>query len=144
MRHKLGFGWTLPGLLTLTALGVAAGGTLAGCAVAPASIASQTVNCSAYPHQQVVPATATADHTAAAPGNQQKFTFPLTVLPAGCAQAQYIVLPTWVSSDPVNAPISNANDATNGVATCVGATTPPVTISTTQEGTASVASLTCK
>jgi hypothetical protein len=141
MSRKVGFIAKFVGLSALAVVGVTAAGTLTGCAVAPTS--TSTVSCSGYPHQTVVPATAVADHNAAAPGNQQQFAFPLTQLPVGCAQAQYLVLPTWVSSDTVNAPISNT-PPNIGVATCMGSTTTPVTISTTQEGSASVGRLTCK
>ena len=141
LNLRIGGVGTLLGLVVLA--GVMASGM--GCAVTSGT-SSSTSNplCTSLPHQSVTPATAVADHAAAAPGNQQQFTFPLTALPTGCAQAQFMLLPTWVSSDPVNAPISNTPGATFGVATCVGATTVPVTISTTQEGAASVGMLTCK
>jgi len=132
----------VPGLVVLGTAGTLAGGMLTGCAVAPGSLVG--VDCAAFPHQTVTPAAAVADHNAAPPGNQAQFTFPLTQLPAGCAQAQFVVSPYWVSSDPISAPIGNAPGATDGVATCVGATTVPVTISTTQEGAVSVGLLTCK
>jgi hypothetical protein len=94
----------------------------------------------------VMPATAAADHAATAPGNQQAFNVGFVGSMPGCAIPQVIAAPssyTWVSSDPVNAPISNVA-ATAGVATCVGATTVPVTISINSNATVAVATLTCK
>jgi hypothetical protein len=128
--------------LTLSVVGVAAVGTLTGCAVAP----SASLNCSLK--VGVLPAMATADHMAATPGNQQAFNVGFVgPFPAGCAVPAFVNNPqnfTWVSSDPVNAPISNAKDATAGVDTCVGTTTVPATISTSPAGSIEAATLTCK
>lgn len=83
----------------------------------------------------VSPGSATADHAAAAPGNQQKFT--ATEAPAGtgtgCILPQYIKLaqPDWTSSDPLNVSISSAKDLTNGTATCTGTTSGAVTLTAT-------------
>jgi energy-converting hydrogenase Eha subunit A len=97
--------------------------------------------------QVILPATAVADHTAAAPGNQQAFNVGFVTVPAdGCALPLPVTKPqyfTWVSSDPVNAPISNVA-ATAGVATCVGATTVPATISVSSVANVQTAALTCK
>jgi hypothetical protein len=121
---------------------VAAWCGVVGCGgVAPVSTG---LPCSAYPHQEVEPQVATADHAATGGGNQVLFSFPLTPLPAGCAQSQSLVVPTWQTSDSLSVSISNANDATNGVATCNATTTQPVTISTVQEGNSSVGLLTCR
>src|SRR5689334_11518587 len=78
----------------------------------------------------IAPKTATAVHSAAAPGNQVQFTLNSTVkgtcpLPADKAG-------TWSSSDAVNVSISN-QAGTSGLATCLGATASPVTI--TNSGT---------
>ena len=65
----------------------------------------------------------TADHTAAAPGNQVQFraeSSPGNTNPS-CPVPTYIlnVHAQWTSSDP-NVTVSSADDATNGLATCVG------------------------
>jgi hypothetical protein len=109
---------------------------LTGCGVAPKVTCTLT--------QAVLPATATADHTAASPGDQQGFDVGFLAAPPGCAVPQLVLSPqdfVWVSSDPINAPISNAKDATAGIATCVGATIS--TISTSPAGYPP-AKLTCK
>lgn len=75
-----------------------------------------------------------ADHTAAAPGNQQKFsaTEAPTASP-GCVVPLTIVLltPAWTSSDPLDVTVSSAPDQTNGLATCVNSTAAPVTLTAT-------------
>jgi hypothetical protein len=130
----------LAGLIALAAVGVISAGTVAGCAVST----SATNDC-VY-HEGVLPAAAVADHTAAAPDNQQAFYVSFVDIPPGCDAPLPLLTPqgfTWTSSDPVNAPISNVA-ATAGVATCVGATTVPATISTNSAGYGAVATLTCK
>jgi hypothetical protein len=87
-----------------------------------------------------------ASHTAAAPGNQQQFDVGYVEITGTCPIPALEVAPsyyTWVSSDPVNAPISNVA-ATAGVATCVGATTVPATISVSSQANIQVATLTCQ
>lgn len=94
----------------------------------------------------VTPSSATADHSLAAPGNQAQFVHqgsssgncPLLGVPdlAG----------SWSTSDPVNTTISN-EAATDGLATCLGTTTTPATI--TFSGTVrarhfNTATLSCK
>ena len=132
----------LPGLFVLGVAVPLAGGLLAGCAVTPTATVN---NCSLK--VGVLPTPAVADHTAAAPGDQVAFNVGFVgPFPPGCAVPTVVYNPanfTWVSSDPVNAPISNAA-ATAGVATCVGATTVPVTISISPAGTTATATLTCK
>jgi hypothetical protein len=95
----------------------------------------------------ISPASAVANHSAAAPGNQQRFT-PGPVLPAGCTPPPLpFGFATWSVSDPVNVSISNAKDQTNGVATCNGATAGAITVTATAtsgNGTVSgTATLTC-
>lgn len=123
------------------AAGMLAAGVLAGCGVSPAADAKCSLQ------QGVLPATATADHAAAAPANQQAFDVGFVgPFPAGCAVPTFVANPasfTWVSSDPVNAPISNAA-ATAGVATCAGTTTTPATISVSSSAGLTVATLSCK
>ena len=70
----------------------------------------------------VVPASAIADHNAAAPGNQVQFSTSSTV--SGNCPLIADTLGTWSTSDPGNTSISNA-----GLATCLSATTTPATIS---------------
>ena len=79
----------------------------------------------------VSPPGATADHTAAAPGNQAQF-FASAVVPDGCATTACVNCSgqTWTVSDPLNVSISNnAND--NGTATCLGTTNGAVTVTAT-------------
>jgi hypothetical protein len=116
---------------------------LTGCAVKPAANSGCTLV------EDIFPATATADHSAAAPGNQVSFGVGFAVGPgsaATCGIPALVPAPsdfTWVSSDPINAPISNVT-ATAGVATCVGSTTVPATISAGSAANIKVATLTCK
>jgi len=141
MSCRTGIFGTVSGLLMFGAATLS-GGMLSGCSVPAAATNDCTLK------SGVVPATAIADHAAAAPGNQQAFNVGFVPpFPTGCAVPAFVTSPqnfTWVSSDPVNAPISNAKDATAGVATCVGATTVPVTISINSNATVTVATLTCK
>jgi hypothetical protein len=107
-------------------------------------------DCSVAVALAVAPQTATADHLAAAPGNQISFVAG-DVAPNGCP-------PTpgplrfdlkWSVSDPVNVSIGNTPNVDYGVATCKNATAGPVTV--TASGTnklnmpiTGTASLTCK
>jgi hypothetical protein len=140
MDCNVGVLMVVTGLVVLGAAPVA-GGMLTGCASAPSTFSNCTVK------EVISPATAVADHTAAAPGNQQAFNVVFEAFPAeGCALPLPVTTPqgfVWVSSDPVNAPISNAA-ATAGVATCVGATVVPATISVSSATNVQVATLTCK
>jgi len=98
----------------------------------------------------VTPPTATADHLAAAPGNQVQF-FANAVLPKGCATAACVNCSgqTWTVSDTVNVSISN-NPGNNGTATCLGATNGAVTVTatapvgTTTQTVIGTATLICK
>jgi hypothetical protein len=102
----------------------------------------------------VTPATATADHNALAPGNRVQF-FAAAQVPKGCVSPACVnCVPglVWSVSDPVNVSIANnANDGTNGTATCLGATNGAVTItatalvvSGTNQTVSTKASLTCR
>jgi len=103
----------------------------------------------------ISPATATADHLAAPPGNQvQFFGFDaINTLPPGCStvavtQAARIDL-KWVVSDPVNVAIGNTQGVDYGLATCNNATAGAVTITATGPNArnatiAGTATLTCK
>ena len=143
MSYRTCFLRALSGLFCLGVAGTFAGGMLTGCGVAPASGAFS--NCTVK--EEILPLTAMASHTAAAPGNQQAFNVVFYTVPAvGCPLPLPVTTPqgfTWVSSDPVNAPISNVA-ATAGVATCVGATTVPATISVSSPANVQVATLTCQ
>src|SRR5260370_20390866 len=94
----------------------------------------------------VVPATATADHTAAAPGNGQTFSASLQFKnKSGCvAITAALVNSNWTASDPsVHLSSSPTSLMT---ATCTAAVTNPVTITATSaEGKmlTGPASLTC-
>ncbi len=100
----------------------------------------------------VSPNTATADHTAAQPGNQQQFvafnSFPIK---RGCPAITAAILNnvTWSTSDPGNVSISNTQGPTCGVATCINSVSSAVTITAAQprQGGSTftgTASLTCK
>src|SRR5215471_13792799 len=79
----------------------------------------------------ISPASAIANHSAAPPGNQQRF-IPGPVLPPGCPPPPLpFGFATWSVSDPVNVSISNAKDQTNGVATCMAATAGAITVTAT-------------
>jgi hypothetical protein len=97
----------------------------------------------------VSPATATADHAAAPPGNTQHFNAFIAKVPPGCSFITgNIFNAVWSVSDPVNVSISNAQDSTRGNATCKAATTGAVTVTATApagDGTnvTNTASLTC-
>ncbi len=108
---------------------------LAGCGSAPGSgckvtgfslgIGSQT---------PVIAGSYVADHRAASPGNSVAFTAGEGALSGpGCATPQHLALvpAQWTVADPTNVSISSADDATNGVATCLGATDGPVKVSAT-------------
>jgi hypothetical protein len=139
MSHRTNLARTLFGVLAVGVGGVTTGGTLTGCG-APTNVNNCVLR------QGVVPTTAVASHTAAAPGNQATFDVGFVDVAPGCAVPAYIANPasfTWVSSDPVNAPISNVA-ATAGVATCVGTTMIPATISVSSEANVQVATLTCQ
>ena len=80
---------------------------------------------------KVGPALGMADHMAVPPGNQQQFTVTAAqTAPIGCPVSTAVVLlhATWANPDPTDVSISSANDATNGLATCLGATTSPVVL----------------
>jgi hypothetical protein len=98
-----------------------------------------------------MPATATADHMAKPPGNQAQFRPQLiTTYAAGCPLPATPIIDDamWTTSDTTNIQINSTVGTTNGLATCVGATTGAATVtvkvaSTTNPLTAS-ASLTCQ
>jgi hypothetical protein len=76
----------------------------------------------------VTPATATADHALAAPGNQVQFTASSTV--TGNCPLTPDTLGSWSTSDAANTTLTtNPQSPTQTVATCRNATPSPATIS---------------
>lgn len=89
-------------------------------------------DCSVAVALAVAPQTATADHSAAPPGNQISFVG-LDMPPASCPPtpgAPRLDL-TWSVSDPGNVTIGNTQGVDYGVATCKNATASPVTVTAT-------------
>lgn len=112
---------------------------------------SQGAQCTNALQMSVGPSTGTADHSAAAPGNQQVFTAATSQKPQiGCAETalELEVFPAWTSADPLDISISSANDKTNGTAICTGSTNGPVlltaVLSSGANALTATASLTCK
>jgi hypothetical protein len=89
---------------------------LTGCSD-PADPCSVTAN--------IVPATASADHSATAPGNQVQFSL-VNQVTGSCPFIADIV-GTWSTSDPSHASIINEG-ATKGLATCLGSSATPITV----------------
>jgi hypothetical protein len=80
----------------------------------------------------ISPATATADHTAASPGNAQHFDAFETNASNGCMfQASALQHATWTLSDAVNAEIGNQQNVNYGTATCINAAPAPITVTAT-------------
>jgi hypothetical protein len=90
------------------------GPVLAGCGGTTQNTCSITAN--------VVPATGTADHALAPPGNQVQFAMQSSV--AGNCPLAADTQGTWSTSDGTNTSINQ-----QGLATCVNATASPATIS---------------
>ena len=99
------------------------------------------------------PTAATPTHGQTAPANQQKFSVfsSQTVVSGSCPVSTVIasIDAVWTTSDPVNTQIdSTPGIGTNGLATCVGATTVPAILTATVGSGSSTktatASLTCK
>jgi len=115
---------------------------LAGCAVQPAANAGK---CTIIQVLNVAPKSKPAagqpDHSLAPPGNQEQFTAVVNFAAAndesGCAipALGYLAEPTWTVSDPLDVSISSAQDATNGLATCTGATAGAATLTATTQTT---------
>lgn len=92
----------------------------------------------------IVPASASADHSAAAPGNRVQFSLVSNV--QGSCPFIADVLGAWSTSDPVHTTVSNKGP-TKGLATCLQTTPTSVTISnsgTVRGHKYSSASLVCK
>lgn len=111
---------------------------LAGCGSSSGS------NCPAIIAMLVTPASATAEHSAAPPGNQVLFSSTAPSAGKGCSVNDELVsTPEWTSSDPADVQFSST---VNGLATCLNATSAPVTVTVTAiygiqhgEGTAQLA-----
>ncbi len=108
-----------------------------GCASAPtpACVTSFSLQVGAVDAIGAAKAVGSADHTQVAPGNQQQyraFSGP-TVVSGQCAVPALgkQVHPQWTTSDAVDVSISSADDASNGLATCLGATLQPATLTAT-------------
>lgn len=86
----------------------------------------------------ISPASAMADHTQVAPGNQAQFSF-MVRTSGNCAAIATQVMPHWTTSDMVNTSI----DPGTGLATCINATPKAATISASGAAGAT-ATLTCK
>jgi len=112
---------------------------------------SQVVDCTPL-DLGISPQTATADHAAAAPGNQVSF-IAFDGLRPGCPPTPGPIRTDlkWSVSDTVNTKIGNTLNVDYGVATCINATPSPVTVTATGTngaGTGALisgsATLTCK
>jgi hypothetical protein len=125
MRERL---WLLP-LALLCGLMATCGGTSSDtCMITPG----------------VTPPNATADHNAAAPGNELQFSLSSTV--KGNCPLVADSVGVWSTSDAANTTISN-QAPTQGLATCLNATPTPATISnssTVRTKTYPSSSLVCK
>jgi hypothetical protein len=112
---------------------------------------SQVVDCTPL-DLGISPQTATADHAAAAPGNQVSF-IAFNGLRPGCPPTPGPIRTDlkWSVSDTVNTKIGNTLNVDYGVATCINATPSAVTVTATGTngaGTGTLisgsATLTCK
>ena len=128
-------------------------GLLAGCGTAAPPACVESFTLSAGPADASSPtAGGIADHNAAAPGNQQQFlaSSGIQVVSGQCAVPALIAVvhAQWTVSDNIDVQISSAQDQTNGLATCSGATLSPaiVTATYTEAGVTKFATstLTCK
>jgi len=104
---------------------------LAGCAVS----ASTSQECASGITMKVTPASAAADHSQAAPGDQVRFQAVVTPTSSpGCATPAWAMTatPTWANPDPKDISIDSSSDTSkNGLATCLGPTNGPVTLTAT-------------
>lgn len=80
----------------------------------------------------ISPATATADHAAASPGNSQHFDAFVSSASNGCSlQLSALTNATWTLSDAVNAEVGNQQNVNYGTATCINAAPAPITVAAT-------------
>lgn len=90
-----------------------------------------SIGCSDSIVLTVSPSSATADHSAAPPGNQVQFIGVVRyTAPPGCAAPALAVIAfaTWSNPDSADIAISSANDSTNGTAVCKAPTNGAVTL----------------
>src|SRR4051812_46455739 len=95
---------------------------------------------------QISPLTATADHTGVPPRNQVQFYADPTHKP-GCYYPQVIGSirnATWTATDSLNVTISNQNDASYGLATCLNPASNVTITATMPDGAKSSATLSCQ
>ena len=123
--------------LLLTAFSVGCGG-------------SSTPDCGVAVALFVAPASGTADHLAASPGNKVQFVGG-NQPPAGCPPPPVAIRTDlkWTVSDPANVTIGNTQGVDYGVATCNSATAGAVTVTATGANIRNapitgMAALTCK
>ncbi len=136
--------------LTMLAVGASLG--LAGCGTAPTQACVTSFSLGAEPQSESGSSMGLANHALPAPGNQQQFiAFTGQVVVSGqCASTNVLasVRPQWSTSDAIDVSISSANDGTNGLATCTGATLSPAVITATYtQGTTTktaISTLTCQ
>jgi hypothetical protein len=90
------------------------------------------VDCSVASALDVIPQSATADHTAAPPGNKVPF-LGTDATPPGCPPVPGPIRLDlkWSVSDTTNTSIGNTPNVDYGVATCINATPVPVTVTAT-------------
>jgi hypothetical protein len=117
---------------------------LAGCDTMTGSNSGPGTSCTIT--AAVIPATATADHSLAVPGNQVQFSASSTV--TGNCPLIADQLGSWSTSDPVKTALTTSTQTpTQTVATCHDATSTPATISysgTVRGHSFATATLTCK
>jgi hypothetical protein len=106
-------------LLALVAFGVSCGG-------------SSAPDCSVATALNILPSVATADHSAAPPGNQTQFVGFDQLVP-GCPPTPGPLRTDlkWTVSDPVNVTIGNTQNVDYGLAACKNATAAAVTVTAT-------------
>jgi hypothetical protein len=107
--------------------------TTTGVSIIGCAAGTTPPDCSGLYILKVSPTAATADHSAAAPGNQAQFQGAYGAFgtaPAGCAATALSLkeYATWQNPDPLNISISSAVDETNGTAVCTGTTAGAVTL----------------
>ncbi len=107
---------------------------LAGCSLFLAGCGAGSSGCTLTENLAVSPASATADHSSASPGNQIHFTaFVSPSAPPGCPIPEWVAqaTPVWTNPEPLEISISSAQSVNNGLATCLAATSGPVTLTAT-------------
>ena len=108
-------------------------------ALLPAGCAMSGPQCKTGIVLLLSPASGSADSSAKAPSNQTQFqaSSALVVTQQGSGSCPVpaiaqLIHPQWSNPDPIHITISSADDSTNGLATCNGATAGPVTLTATE------------